>query len=163
MSYDKRVKTTRELREAYALLEPGDPYILEVDYQDGETGKTNLPKKPSFKWLYSEIIIKNNELNNCQASRLRLYNATVPTHALLSFSVELLEKTLNTPEDYDPRAPRIAHDLGDQETKTKRLQILMRPSIKKELKRQAELHGQSMSEVIDLLVCNWINTIQTNS
>jgi len=162
MSYDKRINSTKELRKAFSELEPGIPYILELDYQDGETAKTELPRRPSLHWLY-ETIIKNNEYNECQAARARLYYATAPSHALLSISVELLERTIKTPGDYDPNAPRISHDLGDQETKTKRLQILMRPSIKKELKRQAELHGQSMSEVIDLLVCNWINTIQTSS
>lgn len=160
MSYDKRVKTTKELKKAYSEIEPGKHYILEVDYQDGETGKAELPTKPSLEWLYSEIVIKNNKFNDCQASRLRLYNANMPTHALLSFSVELLEKALRAP-DYNPKAPRISHDLGDQETKTKRLQILMRPSIKKELKRQSEIHGQSMSEVIDTLVSNWLHSLQT--
>ena len=164
MSYDMRVNTPTELIKAFEELSPFNRYILEVVYQDGETAQTDeLPRRPGLQWIYSEIIIKNNELNDCQASRVRLYNATDPRHALLSFSVELLERTLKTPEGYDPRAPRIAHTLGDQETKTNRLQILMRPSIKKELKRQAELHGQSMSEVIDSLVCNWIANIQATN
>lgn len=155
---DARVYSIKDAREIITHFN-SDEFILELVFEDNENARASIPVKPSYPVL-DKIIQTTESGNNSIVSRIRIYRTSDPKHAVISMTKDLLHRCILGDPDYDPRAPRFNYSLGETETRSKRLNILMRPSIQKELYRRAQLLDQSMSSIIDDLVSNWIYQMQ---
>lgn len=162
MTTDNRVYTVKALQQFFDNCPQDNNYYLDFRYNNKDTGRGFLQGSRATAPVVYQFVEHNERLSELQVTRIHIYKETDPRHALVSFSRDLLYKLISGSPGYDPNAPRLSYDIGEVETRTARLQILMRPSIKRELKRQADLHGTTMSTVIDDLVANWINQLQTS-
>ena len=159
---DNRLYTVNHLREFFDGIRQDNNYLLEFKYSNNDTARARLPGSRTTPSTIYQYIECNEEKNDTQVTRIRLYNESDPKHSIVSCTRELFYKMVTGSPGYDPNAPRLNYDIGEVETRTARLQILMRPTIKKELKRLSELHGTTMSTVIDDLVSTWINKLQNS-
>lgn len=158
---DKRLYTVQALQKFFDERPQDETYILELRYNNKDSARGLLPGQKTTPQVIQQFVELNERMNESETTRIHIYKEKDPRHALISISRELLYKLIQGIPGYDPNAPRRTYEIGELENRSTRLQILMRPSIKKELKRLADLHGTTMSNIIDELVSTWINKIQS--
>lgn len=152
---DPRIYTVKAIQQFIDNQPQGQEFVIDLYCLEKEKGKRLQGTVIDPGYIY-DTIMDTQYANDCQINRIRIYKKSDLDHAIATFSKELLYKLVTNQPEYDRNAPRKTYNLGEIETRSSRLQILMRPSIKRELSRVSKLHNISMSTIIDELVGRWL-------
>lgn len=152
---DPRIYTVKAIKQFIDNQPQGQEFVIVLCSSEKGKEKRLQGSVIDPNYIY-DTVFDTQYANDCQINRIRIYKKGDLDHAIATFNKDLLQKLVTNQPEYDRNAPRKTYDLGEIETRSSRLQILMRPSIKQELSRVSKLHNISMSTIIDELVGRWL-------